>query len=315
MGCSVLLFPMLGVYEKLSRKLVKDEPVQEDRFKDELEALNPVFFDTPALALQSCYKVLNAILAGSRKNIERSFRLLDAYDEALHRELLADEDDIDRLTDRISRYSVELLSHLQLDYHVAILDQYYKVTAEFERLGDHAVNIAEQAAALYRQGTSFSPAGRKDLAVLRDVCLDILDETELTFRKRDIDAARRIEPLVQVTAELIVTLKHNHLKRMSRGECNVYADASFTNLMVEFRRIADVCSNVGVATVVRVHPELADHEHLYYDRMHSGSDEDFNTAYERAHNRYFSLLTSTAPPEPASEPVPPLFREDPEIAE
>ena len=310
LGCSVLLFPMLGLYEKLSRKLVKDEPEPEDKYKDELEALNPVFFDTPALALQSCYNVLNAILVGSRRNIERSFRLIDEYDEKLHRELLAEEDDIDRLTDRVSRYTVELLPHLQLDYHVAILDQYYKVTAEFERLGDHAVNIAEQAASLHSQGTSFSPAGRKDLAVLRDVCLDILDETELTFRKRDLDAARRIEPLVQVTAELIVTLKHNHLKRMSRGECNVFADASFTNLMVEFKRIADVCSNVGVATVVRVHPELADHEHLYYDRMHSGSDEDFNIAYERAHNRYFSLLTSTSPaPE---EPVPPLFRDEPE---
>ena len=110
-----------------------------------------------------------------------------------------------------------------------------------------------------------------------------------------MDAAERIEPLVQVVGELIALLKRNHLKRMSTGECNVYADATFSDLMVEFHRIGDVCSNVGVATMVRVHPELADHEHLYYERLHSGSDEAFNAAYDRARQRYFSLLQKPVP--------------------
>ena len=130
---------------------------------------------------------------------------------------------------------------------------------------------------------------------MENALLHILDETEQTFRKRDVDAAERIEPLVQVVGELIALLKRNHLKRMSTGECNVYADATFSDLMVEFHRIGDVCSNVGVATMVRVHPELADHEHLYYERLHSGSDEAFNAAYDRARQRYFSLLQKPVP--------------------
>jgi len=305
MSCAVLLMPMIGIYEKLSRVIVKDETVPEDRYKDELEALTPVFFDTPALALQSCYNLLTTIFSISRKNIERSFSLLDHFDESVYADLMAEEDDIDRLTDRLSRYTVELLPRLQLEDHVAILDQYYKVTTEFERLGDHAVNIAELTASLKQNGTTFSKNGKKDLAVLREITLRILDETELAFRKRDLDAAKRIEPLVQVSGELITAMKRSHLQRMSTGECNIYADASFTNLMVEFFRIASVCSNVGVATVVRVNPELADHEHLYYDQIHSGSDEEFNTAYEQARSRYFALLvhdsTANAPisPEPA----------------
>ena len=302
MSCAVLLMPMIGIYEKLSRVIVKDETVPEDKYKDELEALTPVFFDTPALALQSCYNLLLAIFRSSRGNIERSFSLLDSFDETVYAELMADEEDIDRLTDRISRYTVELLPHLQLEAHVAILNQYYKVTTEFERLGDHAVNIAAVTENMQQTGTSFSKKGMKDLAVLRELTLRILDETELAFRKRDVDAAKRIEPLVQVSGELISAMKRGHLQRMSTGECNIYADASFTNLMVEFLRIASVCSNVGVATVVRVNPELADHEHLYYDQLHSGSNEEFNTAYEQAHSRYFALLAHEPP---AAAPVPP----------
>ncbi|MBQ4424367.1 MAG: Na/Pi cotransporter family protein [Lachnospiraceae bacterium] len=305
LGCALLLFPMLGIYERMSRKLVKDDVEPASKYKEELDALNPVFFNTPALALRSSYNLLMTIFLASRSNIEKSFRLIEKYDPALHQEILKEEDEIDHMTDRIGRYTVELLPHLQLNDHVVILNQYYKMMAEFERLGDHAVNIADHAASLFKNETKFSAAALSELAVLEAAVMGILDEAEQTFKKRDVDAARRIEPLVQVIAELIAELKKNHLRRMSRGECDVYADAGFTNLMVEFRRIADICSNVGIATMVRVYPELADHEHLYFDTLHQGGDRSFNEAYERAYARYFSLLRR-----PAEEEKPAIPEQD-----
>ena len=303
LGCALALLPLSSTYEKMSRRIVKDDPAKESKFKDVIEALNPVFYKTPALALQSCYNLLLTILGASRANIEKSFRLLEKYDPAVHMEIQADEDEIDRMTDQVSKYIVSFLPQLRLPYHVSILDQYYKVTSEFERLGDHAVNIADHAAALKRNGTTFSPQALSELAVLESALMNIMDETDQTFRKRDVDAAERIEPLVQVTRELIALLKRNHLKRMSTGECNVYADAAFSDLMVEFRRIGAVCSNVGVATMVRVHPELADHEHLYYERLHEGNDQAFNAAYDRARQRYFSLMQKPAPEQAPVEPA------------
>ena len=126
--------------------------------------------------------------------------------------------------------------------------------------------------------------------MLYDVLDQMLGYTELSFEKRDIDAAYRIEPLVQLSDEIINTLKGNHLKRMAAGVCNVYADAGFTNLLGEMKRITGACSNVGVATVVRVRPELADHEHYYYTYLHSGSDENFNRSYNEAHEMYYARL-------------------------
>jgi len=303
--CALALLPMLTVFEKLSRKIVKDERLPEWKYKDVTDALNPVFFNTPALALQSCYNLLMTMFLAARVNVEKSFRLLEHFDEKLYREILTEEDEIDRMTDAVSKYTVEFLPHLQLPDHVAILDQYYKVTAEFERLGDHAVKIAENASSMASSGTTFSATALSELAVLEDATMNILDETEQTFRKRDVDAARRIEPLVQVASELIAQLKLNHLQRMSRGECNVYADTSFTDLMVEFRRIASGCSNVGVATMVRVNPELADHEHLYYEQLHEKGDETFNAVYDRARARYFSLLRGIPTQSETAEPETP----------
>ena len=302
LACALILIPVLGVYEKLSLRLIKGKPEKESKYKSVTDTLNPVFFNTPALALQSCYKTLLAMYDGARKNLESSFALIREYDPAVHKEILAEEDEIDRMTDKISHYMVEFLPHLQIEDHVAILNQYYKITSEFERLGDHAVNIAAYAETLKNSGTQFSAAALSELAVLESALMNILDETRQTFAKRDVEAAERIEPLVHVAGDLIAVLRRNHLKRMSTGECNSYADTTFTDLMVEFQRIAGVCSNVGVATVVRVHPELADHEHIYFDRLHSGGSEEFNAAYTRAYQRYFALLRPESAEPPKNDP-------------
>jgi len=291
LSCALILFPMLRVYEKLSRVIVKDEPVAESKYKTVTDALNPVFFNTPALAFQSCYQLLLTVFNSSRVNIEKSFQLLRKYDPGLQKEIMAEEDEIDSMTDRVSTYMVNLVPHLQNEGHVAIMDQYYKVASEFERLGDHAVKIAECAEILSRDRTVLSDSVYAELAVVESAVMNILDETEQTFRKRDVDAAQKIEPLVQVIGEMITVLKRNHLKRMVTGEDNIYADSNFSNLLIEFNRIADVCSNVGIATLVRVYPELADHEHLYFERLHAGGDEDFDTLYNRARQRYLVLLT------------------------
>ena len=309
LSCSICLFPMLNVYEKLSRRIVKDVPAPavEEKYREELDGLNPGFLNTPALALNGCYQVLLTMLRASRANIEKSFRLLEHYDETLHREILAEEENVDHLTDCCSRYMVDLLPHLRLEQHVGILNQYYKVTAEFERLGDHAVSIADIASGMAQNGTHFSPAAVEELHVVESALREILELTEASFRSCDETAARRIEPLVQIVGELSTTLRRNHLRRLSLGLCSIIADSSYSNLGVEFRRIAAVCSNVGVATVVRLHPELADHEHLYFESLHNGGDAEFNAAYEAAHARYFRQLpepepavpSAALPPEPA----------------
>ncbi|MBQ7737271.1 MAG: Na/Pi cotransporter family protein [Oscillospiraceae bacterium] len=290
LGCAVALFPLLGLFERTGRAIIRDDPVKEEKYKEKLEALNPVFFTTPALALYSCYEALLTSFNASRSNIEKALGLLEKYDPRVYDGIMAEEDEIDSLTDHVSHYTVELLPHLQNEAHVAILNQYYKVTAEFERLGDHAVNIAENAAQLAKRGMTYSDEAKRELRILKKTIGDILDKADLAFRKRDVDAAYGIEPLVQVTDEIIDLMKRSHLKRMGTGECSVFADVSFTNLMNDLKRIADVCSNVGVATAVRVNPELAEHEHYYYEKLHSGGDETFNRQYNEAHEQYFSLL-------------------------
>lgn len=294
--CSaILLLPLIRSFEKLSYKIVKDDVKEEkkSKYQEKIEALNSAFFDTPALALNSCYDILLTIFRASRSNIERSITLLNQYNDKTYKEIMDEETQIDRMTDRVSGYIVELLPHLQDEYHTAILDQYYKVVSEFESLGDYAVHIADIAQNLNAEGAKFSNMAKQELKILEELLDEILSKTELIFEKRDIEAAYQIEPLTQVSKDFMNELKANHLKRMSKGQCDSYIDVFFTNLLLEMKRISDACSNVGVATVIRVKPEVAKHEHHYYSDLHSGMDQKFNDAYENAHKIYFTRLEET----------------------
>ena len=298
LACAILLFPLLGTLEKLSDVMVrggKKAKGEESGYNALIEGLNPVFFTTPALALRSCYNTLLTMLAVSRGNLDRAQKQLKSFTRERKEEIDADERQVDRLTDHLSRYLVDMLPHLKSENHIAILNQYYKVTTEFERLGDQAVKIDDISAELFRNSTGFSDIFVDELGVLQDLIRDILDDTETAFARRDEEAASRIEPKVQVVSDLIGEMTQRHFARMSAGACSLLADAAFSNLMAEYKRIAGICSNVGVATLIRIHPELAPREHIFFETLNTNGGTAYRAVMEQTHRQYFDRLRGKDP--------------------
>ena len=293
LSCAILLFPALGLYESLSRRLVKDPPAAASESNEKLDALSPVFFSTPALAFGRCYDALLEMFQMARVNIGRAFDLIAQYDRAAAEQIMADEDKIDLMADRISNYLIQLSPHITAPDHVEIMNHYYTVITEFERLGDHATNVAETAAALHEQGISFSHMALDEVAVLRNLLHSTLDYCDETFRHRNAAAARHIEPLEEVMDDLVNALRENHLDRLKERKCSVAAGTAFQDLLFEVERMSDVCSNIGVATIVRAEPELKHQAHDYVSMLHAGTDKEFNREYEEAHQHYFGLLNQT----------------------
>ena len=219
---------------------------------------------------------------------------LEEYNTSRREEIAAEEMQIDRLTDNLSRYLVELLPHLQGEDHISMLNQYYKLSSEFERLGDQAVNIADIAAKLSENNTSFSETFKKEIAVLQELIRDILNDAEKAFTEQSEKAASVIEPKVHVVTDLINEMTQNHFARMSAGECSMMADAVFSNLMAEYKRIAGTCSNTGMAVLVSIHPELASREHLFLETLDKNGNAEYRAVLEQTHKKYFDQLNATA---------------------
>lgn len=291
LSCAILLLPMLGVYEKISKKLVKDEAEDDDSTHvEKLDALNPVFFSTPALAFNACYEVLLEMYQLARKNVMRAFDLIANYDEERLKKVDRDEKIIDLMADKVNNYLIQISAHITSKNHIEIMNHYYTVIGEFEHLGDKATNICEIAVSMHKENITFSKTAFAELNVLRELLTTVLDYTDLTFRKCNVDAARHIEPLEEVVDDMVALLKENHLDRLNKGACSVFSGTEFLNLLTEVEHISDLCSNVGLATVARVTPEMKHEIHNYLSDLHSGNDEAFNKEYKEAKERYFRLL-------------------------
>ena len=113
LACAVCLFPMLRVYEKLSDRIVRKEKEATDPHSELIKALNPVFYTTPALALKSCYDVLLTMFTIARENLERAQGQISEFSVPARDRITAVERQVDRLTDNLSRYLVEMLPHLK----------------------------------------------------------------------------------------------------------------------------------------------------------------------------------------------------------
>ncbi len=259
LASALLLLPVMGLFEKLSLKLVKDEPTealaspqaQELRV---LDGLNPVFLETPGLAFNACYDVLMEMFKLAQQNIHRAFDVVNAFDADLMAQIRADEDALDTMADRVSGYLMQISAHITSDDHTEVMNHYYSTISEFERLGDHAMNIAEDAEEMNKAGVSFSETALKELGVVRDLLRAVLNYTGRTFEKCDAKAAAHIEPLEEVVDDMINALRQNHLERLRLHQCSVLAGTEFLNMLSDIERISDICSNVGVFTIARVRP-------------------------------------------------------------
>ncbi len=290
LSCAIVLLPVVGIFVKLSERILPDEEEPKSKYADIVSALNPVFFSTPALAFRSCYNALNAMLDAAVGNVNKALDIIDKYDEAIVNEIIAEEKNIDMLTDRVDNYLVQLSPHIREDLHIRIFEQYHKLVTEFEHLGDYADNVAITVKEMHDEGVEFSQTAINELKVIRDLLDTILDYTKLTFIRRNIDAAYHIEPLEEVMDDLINTLHDNHLGRLRDGKCTIRAGISFLNVLTNIEQMSDSCSHVGVAVIARIKPEKANLPHAYIKDLHKGENTKFNEAYERAYKNYYGML-------------------------
>ncbi|MBO4775442.1 MAG: Na/Pi cotransporter family protein, partial [Lachnospiraceae bacterium] len=181
LACAVIMLPFMKLLGNVSRKVIKDKATPEGKYDEKIAGLNPVFFNTPAIAFGGCYDCLDAMIHASNDNIEKSVGLVRKFDEKIFDEINEEEENIDHLTDCVDTYLVHLSPHVKEDIHVRIMTEYHRVVKEFERLGDHAVNIAEDAKELSDNNTAFSEQALGELDIAFDLMKKILNYTIIGF--------------------------------------------------------------------------------------------------------------------------------------
>ena len=287
---AIVLLPVCGQFEKLSRKLVKDDVRLGENVDHELSLLDEKFFTSPAIALSGAGEAITTMARLARTGVMSAMNVLEQYDAHTIEVINENEEHIDKLADHVDNYLIRLSPHMPSGHGSDMLNYYIQCFGEFERIGDHAVNLTENAQEFLDRSASLSPTAHQELMVLREVLGEILDYTYKAFAATDYEAARHIEPVEEVVDDLVATLRANHIRRVRDGQCTVYAGLTFLDILVNVERIADQCSNVGVFTLSMFDEHIMNNHHDYIQALHQGKDPVFNRAYQEAHDKYFGEL-------------------------
>ena len=287
---AIVLLPVCGQFEKLSRVIVKDDEKLGTSVEQELERLDEKFFTSPALALAGASDAIGTMARLAREGVLNAMDVLQNYDQHRIDVINENEDNIDLLADRVDNYLIKLSPHVKMGYGNDLLNYYIQCFSEFERIGDYAVNLTENAQELRDKGNELSDAAKHELRVMRGALDEILGHAYESFTALDMRAARRIEPVEEVVDDLVATLRSNHIKRVRDGKCSTLTGLSYLDILVNIERISDQCSNLGVYTLSQSDSTIMSNHHEYIHQLHQGKDETFNRKYSQAHEKYFGEL-------------------------
>lgn len=279
----VILFPFIKWIERLVFKLVKDSA--EDREdQEDFDLLEERFLNYPALAIGQSHTAASGMVKKARKNIQRAMGLFEDYADERYNKIQEKENLIDKYEDKLGTYLMQLTGRDMTESQSKQVSILLHTISDFERLGDHAVNLSKSANELHEKKINFSDEAVYELGVLSGAVKEILDLTVKSFSDDDIYTALRVEPLRELINVLCNELKSRHITRLKNGKCEMKQGFAFNNILTDFERIGAHCSNVALA-LLEVEAEDFD-THEYQKSIRETNNELYTSFYEDYEERF-----------------------------
>ena len=275
----VILLPFIDLIERLVDLLVKDKPVQAEA-TDETIRLEERFIQHPALAIEQSRITINSMAAEAQENLAEAVRLLHHYSDEGYRTVVEMEQVVDRYEDRLGSYLVKLTGQELSSKQNEDASKFLHTISDFERISDHALNIAQTAKEMREKSIVFSDDALRELAVLESALAEIVHITVNAFIRNDLSLASRVEPLEELIDDLCDELKLHHVDRLQKGHCTLLNGFLFNDLLTNYERVADHCSNIAVAMIELESDSFDTHEYL------SSIKEMKSDTYERYYEEY-----------------------------
>ncbi len=257
----LVLMPFIKWIERFVFWLIKDSEEDKEELAD-FELLEERFLAYPAIAINQSHKAMNGMAKKARKNIFRAFSLMENYSQDKYQKIQEKENLIDKYEDRLGTYLMQLTGKEMSVVQSMQLSKFLHTISDFERLGDHAVNISQVAQELYEKKISFSEDAQYELDVLENALQEIMDLTVYAFCEDNLESAVKVEPLRELIALLCDELKLRHIARLRNGECKLKQGFAFNDLLNNLERIAAHCSNIAVAMIELEEEEFDTHGYL-----------------------------------------------------
>lgn len=269
-----VLFPFIRFLEKMVCAIFKEVVDEEDKDIVEISVLDYRFIAHPTVAIEQAKTVLCSMAHMAQKNLIRSMELLDTFSQEKYDKIQRREDKVDRYEDKLGTYLVKITQQELTSGQNKEVSKLLHTISDFERISDHAVNISQAAAELFNEKLRFSDCAVEDVELMSLIMKEIVGNVIDAFEQNKVEYAYKTEPLEELVDIYCDEMKMNHVKRVQKGECTLHQGFIFNDLLTDFERIADHCSNVAVAIIELELNVFDTHEYLINLKKDNGTNFD-----------------------------------------
>ena len=261
-GAVLLLYPFGNQLVKLAQITIPEHADEKEQKPDEFAILDERFLEKPAFAMELCKNATIKMAEEAKDALELSLENLHIYDGKRVEKIIALEQSVDRYEDALGTYLVKLNNSDLSQSDSRTLSILLHCIGNFERISDHAVNITDSLTEMNQKDLHFSKKALEEMEVFSKALKDIVEATCTAFVEADLEKARRIEPFEQVIDGLSIELKQRHVHRLRKGKCTIELGLILEDIITNYERISDHCSNIAVC-MIRVNEDGFDtHEYL-----------------------------------------------------
>ena len=279
----VILALFIPLIEKLMIRLVPSDPTEEEETED-MKRLEERFLAYPTLAVEQTRLTIGKMAQLTERSINAAIALLDKFDPKGYQEVESLEGIVDRYEDKIGSYLMRLTGQEMTDTQNKAVSQYLRAITDLERISDHALNIAQRAEEIRDKKIKFSDKGYREMDNLKAAIKEIMHISMDSFLTGDAETAYRVEPLEQVIDVICRKMRERHTARLQKGKCTIGNGYVFNDLISDFERVSDHCSNIAIVQVDLEDNSLDVHE--MSEAMKQEHTHQFDIYFEEFSERY-----------------------------
>ena len=286
---TLVLLPFSRQLERLANKVISTEDKPSD-----FAFLDPRLMRTPGVAVSECAVMTNRMGALALESMQLALAQFIQYDGSREEQILANEDKLDTYEDRLGGYLVQISQHGTSSADMRTVSRLLHAIGDFERIGDHALNLQESAKELHEKQLTFSTIAREEVDVLTALLEDLLNSALRSFQSDDPQMARQVEPLEETMDLLTEEIRSRHIRRLQSGQCTIQLGFILNDLLNNAERVGDHCSNIAVSVIEEQEKQAASHAYLHSLKK----NDEFSFQLQQNLSRYV-LPAETSEDQPA----------------
>lgn len=277
---TAILIPFTAAIEKAVKKIIRGKKTENDV----LDALDERFISMPSFAVEKCRELVDKMADMAKISYEQAASLISGYDDEMIKAVAQSEEEVDRYEDKLSTYLVKISGTDLSAKDSREVSELLHCIGDIERISDHAVNICEAVTEMHDKKIEFSNEALSDIKIISDATNEVLSIAVGALKGNDLTLAKEVEPLEQVIDRLKRKIKNNHIKRLKDGGCTVEMGFILSDLLTNYERIADHCSNIAVCLLETANGSFEMHEYL--NNVKADGKNEFYEQYEAYKEKY-----------------------------